>query len=676
MSAHTTASESGSAPAYLEVVFNVPVEGPFTYRVPEGMSVGEDVNVGRRVMAPFGRRKLQGFVIGTASRAPAHLETVKEITRVIDKEELFDAEYLELAQWVARMYFATLGEALAAMLPGGRRESEMSTLGADEVAFQEEPVTLSREQADAVNRIAGRRSGRFYLYGRTGSGKTEVFLQVADRVLEEGRSIIYLVPEISLTGQVIDAIRSRFHESVAVLHSRLTPSQRLTEWGRIRRGEASFVIGARSAVFAPVRSLGLIILDEEHEGSYKSGSSPRYHARQIAFKRAADADARVLMGSATPSVEAWHLMHASGGSGAAEGRGGLTALYLSRRLAGGAMPTVRTVDLTLNEGPLSAPLLEEIHATYKAGRQTVLFLNRRGFSYFFHCKSCGYAMRCTRCSVSLTYHKSRNAMVCHYCGYQTRPISVCPECGSLDVGYSGFGTEGIEDEITRRFPEMRIARLDTDSVRKKGRLEEVISRFRNGEIDLLLGTQMVAKGLNFPGLRLVGIIHADVGLTLPDFRAAERTFALITQVSGRTGRYSPDGEVIIQTYRPTTAAVKLAAEFDIEGFYAGELAQREALAFPPFTRLIRLVFRGRKVEDVEAAAQDFARLAERRLEAAAILGPAECPLGVISGNHRHHVILRSYAFGATHASLRRMLGRYHAPQRVYVEIDVDPVSLL
>ncbi|MFW5786251.1 MAG: replication restart helicase PriA [bacterium] len=676
MSAHTTASESGSAPAYLEVVFNVPVEGPFTYRVPEGMSVGEDVNVGRRVMAPFGRRKLQGFVIGTASRAPAHVETVKEITRVIDKEELFDAEYLELAQWVARMYFATLGEALAAMLPGGRRESEMSTLGADEVAFQEEPVTLSREQADAVNRIAGRRSGRFYLYGRTGSGKTEVFLQVADRVLEEGRSIIYLVPEISLTGQVIDAIRSRFHESVAVLHSRLTPSQRLTEWGRIRRGEASFVIGARSAVFAPVRSLGLIILDEEHEGSYKSGSSPRYHARQIAFKRAADADARVLMGSATPSVEAWHLMHASGGSGAAEGRGGLTALYLSRRLAGGAMPTVRTVDLTLNEGPLSAPLLEEIHATYKAGRQTVLFLNRRGFSYFFHCKSCGYAMRCTRCSVSLTYHKSRNAMVCHYCGYQTRPISVCPECGSLDVGYSGFGTEGIEDEITRRFPEMRIARLDTDSVRKKGRLEEVISRFRNGEIDLLLGTQMVAKGLNFPGLRLVGIIHADVGLTLPDFRAAERTFALITQVSGRTGRYSPDGEVIIQTYRPTTAAVKLAAEFDIEGFYAGELAQREALAFPPFTRLIRLVFRGRKVEDVEAAAQDFARLAERRLEAAAILGPAECPLGVISGNHRHHVILRSYAFGATHASLRRMLGRYHAPQRVYVEIDVDPVSLL
>ncbi len=697
--AYDSGAEARGAPEYLEVVFNVPVEGPFTYRVPDGMTVGEDVDVGRRIMAPFGRRNLQGFVIGTASQAPAHLETVKEITRVIDKEELFDAAYLELARWVARMYFATLGEALAAMLPGGRRESEMPALGADEIAFHEEPVALSEEQAEAVERIAGRRSGRFYLYGRTGSGKTEVFLQVADRVLQEGRSIIYLVPEISLTGQVVDAIRSRFHESAAVLHSRLTPSQRLTEWGRIRRGEASFVIGARSAVFAPVRNLGLIILDEEHEGSYKSSSSPRYHARQVAFKRAADTDARVLMGSATPSVEAWHLMHAQTGDGAtgaaatgtaagsaADARagtaaagsaaGGITALYLSRRLAGGAMPTMRTVDLTLNECPLSTPLLAEIDATYKAGRQTVLFLNRRGFSYFFHCKSCGYAMRCERCSVSLTYHKSRNAMVCHYCGYQTRPISVCPDCGSLDVGYSGFGTEGIEDEITRRFPEMRVARLDTDSVRKKGRLEEVISQFRHGEIDLLLGTQMVAKGLNFPGLRLVGIIHADVGLTLPDFRAAERTFALITQVSGRTGRYSPDGEVIIQTYRPTTAAVKLAAEFNVEGFYSEELAQREALAFPPFARLIRLVFRGKKAEDVAAAAQSFADLAEGRLEAAEILGPAECPLGVISRNHRHHVILRSRSFGATHASLRRMLATYRTPQRVYVEIDVDPVSLL
>jgi primosomal protein N' (replication factor Y) len=588
------------------------------------------------------------------------------------------------------MYFATLGESLAAMLPGGRRESEIPALGADEVAFQDAPVELSAEQAEAVRRIAEQREGRFYLYGRTGSGKTEVFLQAADHVLKEGRSIIYLVPEISLTGQVVDAIRSRFREDAAVLHSRLTPSQRLAEWTRIRHGEASFVIGARSAVFAPVRRLGLIILDEEHEGSYKSSAAPRYHARQLAFKRAADAGARVVMGSATPSAEAWHLMAVSAGGSASRegagsagesagqtaGAGGIIPLHLSKRLAGGAMPEMRTVDLTKKEGPLSGELISAIEATYRDGRQTVLFLNRRGFSYFFHCKSCGYIMRCKRCSVALTFHKSRNAMVCHYCGYKTKPVSVCPDCGSLDVGYSGFGTEGIEDEIARRFPQMRVARLDTDSVRKKGRLEEVISQFRRGDLDLLLGTQMVAKGLNFPGLRLVGIIQADVGLTLPDFRAAERTFALITQVSGRTGRYSPDGEVIIQTYRPTTAAVKLAAEFDLEGFYAAELAQREALAFPPFARLIRLVFRGKKREDVAAAAQDFADLAESRLEAAEILGPAECPLGVISRNHRHHVILRSFSFGATHASLRRMLATYRSPQRVYVEIDVDPVSLL
>lgn len=673
-----------SSPRYIEVVFNVPVEGPFTYRVPEDPSVQGKrrraapppaPDVGFRVIAPFGRRTLQGFVVGLRDQAPAHLETVKEISRVIDREPLFDEEYLELARWVARMYFATLGECLSAMLPGGRRESELPALGADEVALEEAPVELSQEQEEAVRRITERRSGRFYLYGRTGSGKTEVFLRAAEAVLAEGRSIVYLVPEISLTGQVVEAIRSRFHESAAVLHSRLTPSQRLAEWARIRRGEARFVIGARSAVFAPIQRLGLIILDEEHEGSYKSGSSPRYHARQVAFKRAADAEARVLMGSATPSVEAWQLMR--------EGR--LEGLTLSRRLAGGAMPAMRTVDLNSNDGPLSKPLLEEIEATHAAGRQSVLFLNRRGFSYFFHCKSCGYVMRCTRCSVALTYHKSRNAMVCHYCGYKTRPISACPDCGSLDVGYSGFGTEGLEDTLQRRFPEMRIARLDTDTARKKGRLESVIADFRAGKIDLLLGTQMVAKGLNFPGLRLVGIIQADTGLALPDFRAAERTFALITQVSGRTGRYSPDGEVIIQTFRPGTPAVQRAAEFDMEGFYAAELEMREALSFPPYARLIRLVFRGKEAAEVGAAAEEFARLARGGdggpgpggdFLAAEVMGPAECPLGVIAGNHRHHIILRSRSFGTTHAALRRLLEGYRSPGKVYLEIDVDPVSLL
>jgi len=659
-----------SAAGYLEVVFNVPVEGPFTYQAPEPEKGKLPVETGVRVIAQFGRRSLQGFVVGLRDQPPAHLDTVKPITRVIDKEPLFDNAYLELARWVSRMYFATLGESLAAMLPGGRRESEIPALGADEVAFQDAPVALSGEQEEAVRRIAERPDGRFYLYGRTGSGKTEVFLQAADLVLKEGRSIIYLVPEISLTGQVVNAIRSRFHERAAVLHSRLTPSQRLAEWARIRRGEASFVIGARSAVFAPVRGLGLIILDEEHEGSYKSSSAPRYHARQVAFKRAADAGARVVMGSATPSAEAWQLMGRSGAES------GIIPLQLSKRLAGGAMPEMRTVDLNHSEGPLSPELLSAIEATHRDGRQTVLFLNRRGFSYFFHCKSCGYIMRCKRCSVALTFHKSRNAMVCHYCGYKTKPVTVCPECGSLDVGYSGFGTEGIEDSLRQRFPSMRIARLDTDTARKKGRLEEVIDQFRRGELDLLLGTQMVAKGLNFPGLRLVGIIQADVGLALPDFRAAERTFALITQVSGRTGRYSPDGEVIIQTFRPGTPAIQMAAAFDIDGFYQAELTQREALAFPPFARLIRLVFRGKKVEDVEAAAKDFAESAEQVVVAAEIMGPAECPLGVIAHNHRHHILIRSHAFGRTHRSLERLLAQYRSPPRVYLEIDVDPVSLL
>ncbi|MFW5688082.1 MAG: replication restart helicase PriA [Spirochaetota bacterium] len=662
--AGAAAPESGPPLApYLEVACAVPVDRLFTYRAPEDTAVP----IGSRVMVPFGRRSVTGFVVRHRAEPPEGLTEIKPITRVVNAEPLFNERYLELADWVRRMYFASLGETLSAMTPGGRRETSLPTLGGDEVAPAETDLELSDEQKVALEAIFAVESGLFYVHGITGSGKTEVFLQAAERTIAEGRSVIYLVPEIALTHQLVESVANRFAGSVALLHSRLTPSQRLTEWQRIHRGEARLVVGARSAVFAPVGDLGLIVLDEEHDGSYKSGSSPRYHARQVAMKRVADAGARMVMGSATPSVEAWHLM--------SDRR--LTPISLTRRLSGGAMPTLEVVDLRTDEGPLSRRLLAALKETHDAGRQSILFLNRRGFSHFFHCRTCGYEMKCKHCSVGLTYHKERDLMVCHYCGYRTRPVTQCPDCGSFDVGYSGFGTERVEEELAARFPDWRVARVDTDSVRKKGVLEETIASFRKGEIDVLLGTQMVAKGLNFPGVKLVGIILADTGLHMPDFRASERTFGLVVQVAGRAGRFHPDGNVIVQSYAPENPAIRRAVEHDLAGFYAEELAVRSDLAFPPFARLIRLVVRARRPELARTSAGELAAACRRSVPSAdEILGPSECPLSIISGNARHHIIVRTSRFGATHRELARVVASVAIPNGAHLEIDVDPVSLL
>jgi primosomal protein N' (replication factor Y) len=650
-------------PELIEVVFNLPVNRRFTYAVPGG----ETAEVGLRVIAPFGSRSLVGFVVGTGSEPPEGVPEIKEFRRRIDARPLFDQRLLELADWLSGMYLCSLGEALSAMLPGGRREVAGDEPGGEPLLARE--LSLSAEQQRAIESIAKAGQGLFYLYGVTGSGKTEVFLQVAAAILARGRGVIYLVPEIALTHQVVEQFAARFGSTVAVLHSGLTPSQRLQEWLRVADRQARLVIGARSAVFAPVPELGLIVIDEEHEGSYKSGTTPRYHARQVAMHRAQAEQAALVMGSATPSLEAWQAMRT----------GRLSSFDLPERLSGGRMPEVRIQDLKGESVPLSRPLMTEIRRTHEAGRQTILFLNRRGFAYFFHCRSCGYEMKCRHCSVSLTYHKQRNSMVCHYCGFRTEPVTVCPECGSMDVGYTGFGTERIEEELGRLFPELTVRRIDTDAVRRRQSLRAVLEEFRSGGIDILLGTQMVAKGLNFPGVKLVGIVSADTGLRLPDFRAAERTFDLIVQVSGRAGRFHPDGMVIVQTYLPQNETIRLAAKADLEEFYRRELEVRRELGFPPFTRLIRLVFRSRSATKSLAAAKQFARrvpVQEPGPGAVEVLGPAECPLAVMSGNTRTQVLLRSPDFRRLHAAARSALEGLDVPGGVYVEVDVDPVSLL
>ncbi|MDR1363550.1 MAG: primosomal protein N' [Spirochaetaceae bacterium] len=657
-------------PRYLSLVFDIPLKQAFTYQDNEG-GLGE---IGKRAVTDFGRRQATGFIVNCAGEPPAGVDPlkIKTIRRIVDKEPIFGQEDIALAEWIASYYFCSVGEALAAMLPSGRRAAGFSSFAADDIdGIAETALELSAGQRAALDAvIAGADEGApFYLYGITGSGKTEVFLRAAEFMLDAGKSVIYLVPEIALSRQTSDAIGKRFGAAAATLHSKMTPSQRLSEWVRIRRGEARIVVGPRSAVFAPVSNLGLIIIDEEHDGSYKSGSTPRYHGRQVAMRRCAVSGAALVMGSATPSAEAWQLMS----------DGKIKRLELNMRLSGGSIPEIKAISMAQSPSCLSWELKQEIRETANMGRQTILFLNRRGFSYFYHCNNCGFELTCKRCSVSLTWHKNKGRAICHYCGYEAVPPRACPSCGSLEAGFTGVGTEMIEEETRRAFPGLRIRRVDADTAAKKGGLEESLALFRAGAIDLLLGTQMVAKGLNFPGVRLVGVVLADTGLHLPDFRAAERTFSLLVQVAGRAGRYFPDGKVLVQTLRPHDPVIVRACALDVEGFFKAELAQRRLLDFPPYSRLIRFTLRSRNPDKATAAAHRLFELCRRLLpKDAEILGPAECSIALIAGNYRMQLLLRGLSMASLHAAAGGAIAAYEQGKdnNVYLEIDVDPVSML
>ncbi|MDR2193547.1 MAG: primosomal protein N' [Treponema sp.] len=670
-------------PNYVDLVFDIPANSSFTYRI-DSKAVA---CVGKRVMAPLGRRGALGFVVGERDMLPPNLEeeAVKSISRVIDKETIFDERDIELARWVSAYYLCSLGQALAAMIPSGKRNSDYpSFFDNDEMPAIALP--LSEEQESALAAITAHDSAAlrdqsfpmFYLYGVTGSGKTEVFLRAAEAMLKEGKSVIYLVPEISLTMQTADAIGKRFRGIAATLHSGMSPAARFTEWMKIRRGDVRVVVGPRSAVFAPVQNLGLIIIDEEHDGSYKSGSTPRYHARQVAMRRCKVKHARLVMGSATPSVEAWQLMDVAHGKTAGSAAP-IMRLDLTKRLSGGKTPEIRIVPLTHSDGCLTKELKEEISKTAAMNRQTILFLNRRGFAYFYHCPDCGFELTCKHCSVSLTFHKARNRAICHYCGYSETPPAVCPQCGSLKAHYSGFGTESIEEEVRHTFPDLRIMRADADTTGGGKHIKETLEDFKNRQFDILLGTQMVAKGLNFPGVRLVGVVLADTGLHIPDFRATERTFSLIVQVAGRAGRYFPDGMVIVQTLRPTDPTITGACSLDLTSFFTAEIAQRAALNFPPWTRLIHFVVRSKDGSRADRAVTRLASIVQPLLPRDAdMLGPAECPLGRIAENYRYHILLRGKTMSTLHAAARAASLLYDKGRdnQAYLEIDVDPVSLM
>jgi primosomal protein N' (replication factor Y) len=745
----------------IEVVVPLPVDRTFHYSVPE--SLRSSVRPGVRVLVPFGRRKLTGYVLGSATPVSGEL---KDIIEILDSEPLFTTREIAFYRWIASYYLYPLGEVIKTALPSGiniesRRKTvtgEDGSLSIEEhlttgkgirrerfyhaapdaadssgirgmgarillfllenggtsrakinelflnpsaplkrltelglVTFEEREVyrdpfreetvavetslSLNDHQAAAFSRIAETVSAGefspFLLHGVTGSGKTEVYLHAIDHTLSQGKRALVLTPEIALTPQLVRRFRGRFSEGIAVLHSGLSLGERYDEWRRIRRGEVDIVIGARSAIFAPLDNLGIIVVDEEHEASYKQSEGVTYNARDLALVRGKLEKATVVLGSATPLITTFHA--------AKEGR--IHYLHLPERVQGRPMPETRILDIRKLKGVTFSPeMIAAIAENIEKGGQTLLFLNRRGFATFLLCKDCGHIYRCPNCSVTLTHHRAKQRHFCHYCDYSLPAPSICPECNGTDIGLFGRGTERVEDEVKELFPDARVARMDSDTTTGRGGHARILKQLENGSIDILIGTQMIAKGHDYPGVTLVGIVSADATLNIPDFRSAERTFQLVSQVMGRAGRGDSPGKVIIQGISYDHYALLRAAAHDYEGFYDEEIAFREDAGYPPFSHLAMVVISGTAEKAVEKGAQDAARsLREERQSLkirAEILGPAPAPLAKVRGRFRWQILLKS----RNRTELKRLLHTFqrewNPPRILRTVIDVDPVDTL
>ena len=522
--------------------------------------------------------------------------------------------------------------------------------------------------------VQAKRFHTFLLHGVTGSGKTEVYLTAIETALGEGRSALLMVPEIALTPQMAGQFFSRFGDRVAILHSAFTGVERTEQWRRIRSGVASVVVGTRSGVFAPVRNLGLIVVDEEHDGSYKQEENPRYNGRDVAIVRAQGAGACVILGSATPSLESRYNAE----------KGKYTLLELPGRIEARPMPHVQLIDMrqefleTRKQETFSRKLIEALGQRVESGEQTIVLLNRRGFSSFVACRSCGERVQCINCSLTLTYHKRDRRLLCHYCGYAEKVPSQCPKCSSEHIYFLGIGSERVEEELHRAFPAARIARLDRDTVTGKRQYETILQDFREGNYDMLVGTQMIAKGHDIPNVTLVGVVAADMGLGMPDFRAAERTFQLLTQVAGRAGRGSLPGIVLVQTINPEHYAVRLAAAQDYQGFYEKELNFRRMMHYPPFVAMANVLVRSEKKEMAMRMSTELGFLLNPPPEKLRVMGPAEAPVPRLKNEYRYQFLIKAASRKALNELLQKIrnFAIEHKWGATALVIDVDPLTLM
>ncbi len=664
---------------FAEVAVSLPMDRTFHYSIPDNLSA--DIKIGKRVFVPFLNRSIVGYVVGLTDTAD--VKNVKSIISVIDKEPILNEEILKLTRWVKDNYFCSWGEAIAAVIPAGikkGKEAIGSRIKESGGVLREKfppskPHDLMEEQSRAlravIESIDKHEYKTFLLHGITSSGKTEVYLQAIEDVLKQGRQAIVLVPEISLTPQTIERFSSRFGDHVAVIHSHLTAAKKFLEWKKIKDGSANIVVGARSAIFAPVSNLGLIIIDEEHETSYKQDDVPRYHARDVAEERAKLNSCPLILGSATPSLESFYKAK----------RGEYRLISLTKRVDERLLPKVKIVDMRMELATrrritiFSKVLLDAVQNTLKAGKQVIIFLNRRGFSTFINCKKCGLVVKCRRCDTVMVYHFETKKLVCHYCNYTIPPPDICPACKSDYIKYLGLGTEKVESEMSHSFPHAKIARMDSDTTVKRGSHDRILGEFKAGRVNLLVGTQMIAKGLDFPEVTLVGVVSADVSLNIPDFRASERTFNLLTQVGGRAGRGEDGGEVIVQTYTPGHYSILAAAKHDYEKFYNEEIVARKELLFPPFINLTKVTVRARNDDLAARTAEELSQAIRREDGSILIAGPSPAPIARMRGYYRYNIILKNKDRLGVCALLKKVLGAFRKPHGVLIAVDVDPVSM-
>ena len=736
----------------IDVAIPLHLHSTFHYLVPPELA--SEITTGKRVLVPFGRRRMVGLVLGPVESSGE----LKPVIALLDPEPLLTADELEFLRWASSYYLHPLGEVIRAALPAGllspprsdeqgealtnhrasiqhepfflittgskahprlgsraqaifgaitaagelsrkelRRQfgepgeqlKRLVELGLitreerelyrdpfrEEVVLRDEELLLNEHQAaacDAVVAALHRKTfAPFLLHGVTGSGKTEVYLQTIARAMEIGKNALVLVPEIALTPQLVKRFRRRFTCGIAVLHSGLSTGERYDEWRRIRRGEVRIVIGARSAIFAPLANMGIIVVDEEHEPTYKQSEGFRYNARDLALVRGKRAHAVVILGSATPLLTSIQ--------GAKEGK--LTSLELPERVRGLPLPEIAVSDLRGRKGTtLSGLLLKALGQNLESGGQTLLFLNRRGFATYLVCGDCGHVFRCPNCSVTLTYHRKTERIVCHYCDYSLPAPTACPGCQGGGITFLGQGTERVEEELLERFPEARIARMDRDTTSGKGGHARILKGLEEGSTDILVGTQMIAKGHHFPGVTLVGVLAIDSILNFPDFRSGERAFQLLTQVMGRAGRGDNPGQVVVQSLMPEHYAIARALAHDSAGFYAEELLFRQEAGYPPFAHLAALHFSGNLEESVQRGAKEavalLIRLRRSRGGRVEILGPVAAPLSKIRGRYRWQLLLKCRRRDTLHGLLKAFQDEWRPPTGIRSFIDVDPVEMM
>lgn len=728
---------------FLDVIVDVShteVDKIFEYSYPDN-----SISEGCRVVVPFGKYEIEGFVLAKKLVSDYPPEKIKPIVRILDKIPALTAETLALAKFVKERYHVTYAQALRLFLPAEMRKGRVKEKTAKFVSLNKTTeeilssvskctkkqlevynyltergetslkeltelfgtsainglknkgivsvldkeilrkpyamvgeevsnITLTESQQNATKSIENTDKTISLIFGVTGSGKTEIYLKLIENAMKKGKTAIMLVPEISLTPQMLKKLRGRFSSIAAILHSGLSSGERYDEWMRLRNGEAKIAIGARSAIFAPLTNVGIIVIDEEHDSSYESESAPRYSTIEIAKERARLSGAKIVLGSATPKIESY--LNAQNGE--------YNLVTLKERINKRALPDIEVVDMKReikrgNNTPFSSALKSELEICLKNGNQAIIFLNQRGFSRSVICAECGHVQKCQSCDVSLTYHREDDSLLCHYCGAKYKMIEACTECGSTYLRYGGFGTEKVVIELQKLFPNAKILRMDRDSTQNKEGHFKILKEFANKSADILVGTQMIAKGHDFPSVTLVGILDADMSLHFSDYRSSERTFELITQVAGRSGRAEEIGKVVLQTYSPEHPVLGRAIKYDYEGYYNHEVSIRKATGFPPFTDIIRILVSSnddeRALNTIKELYGEFSAFHKENLEKFKFLGCMKAPLKKLQDKYRYQVLMRVTKNDEDARKEVFRLADKYTDKSVMVYVEINPNNL-